>query len=268
MKSNIRFYRNKKIIIIGAASGIGRAIVHQLVDYGAILFVTARSLDKLRVVFGVSTPLSFYELDVQDEQAVKNLFADLHREANGIDLVINLAGYDVFNRFTSVSEDEVSRCLDINVKGLITLTSAALDNLFKTRAGTLVTVCGFVNGRLAMPFFSIDAASRAAAVTLFRSLRWEYSGTDIRFVLFSPPGVNTESEQKERGGIWETNRVRLMDPEVLAGRFLGRLARGHDNIIISGFGERVLAFLDIYFPALAGLVFFRSFTKKTVRMLR
>ncbi len=148
----------------------------------------------------------------------------------------------------------------VNFEATVFLIQQVIETLFENWKGIFVNINGFMAGRLSMPYFSIDAASRACVANLFRSLRREYRATDIRFILFSPSGVNTDTERRERGQIWKKNRIKLAAPDMVAKNFLRKLAGGKNDIILAGPAERLLAFLDLYFPGLADALFFNRFT--------
>lgn len=266
MKDVRKFYENKNILVIGAASGIGEAIVRQLARYTTSLYLTARSRKKLEGIYGKETEFTYLELDLARIDELGKTFMKIKREAR-IDIVINLAGYDVFKRFDTLSDEDIRNDCYTNFEGTVYLIRKVLRTFFNDGHGVLVNINAYVGGRLSMPYFSINAASRAAVANLFRSLRREYAMTDIRFVIFSPSGVGTETEKGERGHIWERNKIKLEKPEIVAEKFLVKLSRGKNEITLAGAGERFLAFLDNYFPGLADILFFKSFFTITSKMV-
>ena len=209
------YYHNKKILIIGAASGIGRSVVNLLGRYGTDLYLSARSKTSLEACYGADSGYTYLEMDLMDSYGTEQILWSLKSRAGAIDIVINLAGHDVFREFRFLEDKEISDTFRVNFEAAAILVKKTADILFEKHGAVFVNINGFVGGKLSMPCFSIDSAVRAAVSNLFRSLRREYGKTGFKFVLFSPSGVNTETESRERGDVWKKSGIKLTEPDIL-----------------------------------------------------
>ena len=121
---------SKKILITGASSGIGRATAVRLADEGHTVFAAARRLDRLtelaRKTAGTVIPV---ELDVRDPDSVRKAVEAVADVApDGLDVLINNAGYALTGPAETLATDAVRAQFETNVIGLFDVTRAFLPN--------------------------------------------------------------------------------------------------------------------------------------------
>jgi short-subunit dehydrogenase len=185
-------YNDKTIWIIGASTGIGKALAQNLNAQGADLILSARSEDGLKKLNdelgGQHTVLP---VDVSDNEALKKAtssFKKLHS-------VVHLAAIYDPTSLNDLTHDTMSKIIDVNLKGTFNVIEATLPILKKQGYGQLA-LCGSVAGYRGLPNGQPYSATKAAVINLAESLRAEEqkNGLDIR--LISPGFVETPMTAK------------------------------------------------------------------------
>lgn len=110
----------KVIILTGASSGIGFQTAEKLAKQGHIVYVAARSLEKMEPLkaFGVR-PL---KLDVTSEASIDEAVGVVVKEEGRVDVLINNAGYGSYGAVEDVSIKEARKQFDVNLFGVALLT--------------------------------------------------------------------------------------------------------------------------------------------------
>ncbi|QIK76127.1 SDR family NAD(P)-dependent oxidoreductase [Nocardioides piscis] len=167
----------RRVLLTGAASGIGRTMTRRLVAEGASVFAVDVDAEGLasttracegpgRVRVGVC--------DVTSESAVARTVGDAIAALDGIDTLVNAA---VIHRATSIEKltvDDLHLLLEVNVVALAMLCREAVAHL--SRGGVIVNVVP----RPAAPLTSADSASRGAVLGFSASLAAELDDWGIR----------------------------------------------------------------------------------------
>ncbi len=189
--------RNQTAFISGASSGIGEACAKQLAILGVNLIITARRMDRLKVLanelssqYGIQcTPI---QLDVQSNEQVEAVFKKLEMDKIEIDILINNAGLALSTE--KIQEGKVSNwdtMIDTNVKGLLYLTRAALPSMIKKNHGHIINI-GSVAGHGCYTSGNVYCATKHAVRAISKSLRMDLFGTAIRVSEIDPGAVETE----------------------------------------------------------------------------
>ena len=118
---------NQKIAVVtGSSSGIGHEISLILARNNFTTYATMRNLQKSSdlksLAEGEKLPLQFVQLDVTDENSIRNAIEKIHNEAGRIDVLVNNAGYALAGAFEDLSIDEIKTQYETNVFGLIRTT--------------------------------------------------------------------------------------------------------------------------------------------------
>jgi short-subunit dehydrogenase len=186
--------KGKHIWIIGASSGIGRALAIEMAHQGAILSLSARNLEALQdLQKTIGAGHSLYPLDVTDHTKLKNAANAQPR----IDSVIFMAGvYEPCSVFES-DINATQNIININLMGAFNTIHAVLPIMRAQKSGQ-IALCGSVAGYRGLPNGQPYSATKAAIINLAETLRLEekQNGIDVR--LISPGFVNTPLTQKNK----------------------------------------------------------------------
>lgn len=184
---------SKTILITGASSGIGRATAVRLAAEGHTVFAAARRLERLeelaRDTAGSVIPV---ELDVCDPDSVRKAVeavADVAPE--GLDVLINNAGYALTGPAETLSTDDVRAQFETNVIGLFDVTRAFLPQMRARRSGRIVNISSLL-GEISVPGSGIYGGTKHAVEALSDALRMELKQFGISVVVVQPSFVGTE----------------------------------------------------------------------------
>jgi NAD(P)-dependent dehydrogenase (short-subunit alcohol dehydrogenase family) len=182
-------YANKTVLVTGGNSGIGLATAVQFAREGARVVITGRdeaTLAQARELIGSNTIA--LQNDQGDIQAAKALAATLQEQGIRLDAVFLNAGVAKFAPFEDINEALWDHTFDVNVKGAY-FTIQALTPLFNR--GAAVILNGSINAHIGMPNSSVYAASKAALISLAKTLSAELVGRGVRVNVVSPGPVST-----------------------------------------------------------------------------
>jgi len=191
---NMLDYHGKRVLISGAASGIGLGLARAFAEQGASLELLDRSGEALaRVVEELQAlaPVSGASLDLGDSAAVA-AYARQRGELP-LDVLINNAGLEYSTPLDAAGADADAHwqaLLDNNVASMLRLTRALLPCL---RAGASVINQASIWGLKGVPGFSAYVASKHAVIGLTRSLAWELGPRRVRVNAVCPGWVGTDS---------------------------------------------------------------------------
>lgn len=181
-----------RVVITGASSGIGHALVRQYAARGATLGLIARRADLLdRLAASLPVPARVYCADVRDAEALHAAAHDFIAASGVPDVVIANAGVSA-GTLTAHREDNpvFEEIIGVNVTGMMLTFQAFLGAMYQRRAGTLVGIAS-VAGFRGLPGAGAYSASKAAAIAYLESLRVELRGSGVAVVTICPGYVAT-----------------------------------------------------------------------------
>ena len=226
-----RSVAGKRVIVTGAASGMGRATAHLFADEGARVAVVdlgaERVLavaDEIRTAHGPDAALDLV-CDVSDHGALKALVATVVERWGGIDVLINNAGVAMI---TSAFQDEESyeanwaTTLDVNLTSHSRLVRLALPYLRQAEGGGRVVNIASTESIVVTAGMTAYAASKAGVVGLTKSLAVELGRHGVTVNCICPGPINTgmtANIDDESKATYAKRRVPLRrygDPEEVA----------------------------------------------------
>ena len=194
----------RRIVVTGAASGIGAAIAELFVAEGAQVAALDRHAEGIRHGAALTA-------DVSDEASVAQAIEHAARAMGGIDGLVNAAGIANGELLSEVSLEDWRRVIDVNLTGSFLVARACYPHLRAVQDSSIVN---FSSGQGLQPFMrrGAYAASKAGVISLSKSLAMEWA--PIRVNTICPGAVDTPMV---RNGY---------DPEVLRTQVGARYALG------------------------------------------
>lgn len=186
--------RTPTALVTGATSGIGEAVAHRLQARGYEVFATGRNpaaLEGLR-----SRGLHARFLDVTDEAAVGRIVEEIHTDYDGVDVLVNNAGFGLTSPLEQAALGDVRVIFETNVIGMLHLSQVVLPYMRARRTGTIVNI-GSIGGRFTTPGAGAYHISKYGVEALSLALRAEVKPFGVRVVLIEPTGVRTNFSERQ-----------------------------------------------------------------------
>lgn len=188
-------FSGRRILVTGAASGMGRAVSLRLLREGGRVLgcdVAADGLaetEKLASAQGTAERLQTAVLDIRDEARVGEVVGGAAGALGGLDVLVNAAGILRAAHTEECSTELWEQLLRVNVTGTFFVIRAALPALLD--GGGVIVNFASTSSFFGHPYMAAYAASKGAVASLTYSLALEYAKKGVRVVGVAPGGVAT-----------------------------------------------------------------------------
>ena len=175
-------------LITGAAGGLGRAMVSELIRGGYRVVLVDRDAAALTAQADeIGTSAFPLQLDITDSAKVDRLLELVPDAFKPIDILINNAGHDIGGRtrFDEGSPDDWADIIQTNLIGLMRVTRAIVPAMVRRNAGHIVNVSS-INAVRIIPDMTAYSASKAGVHMFTETLRGELAETAIRVTELQP----------------------------------------------------------------------------------
>lgn len=219
---------NRRILITGAASGIGAATSQLAADRGAAVAVLDRHrkaaetvAEKIQADGGTAVAV---EADVSDEKGMESAFNTAVESLGGIDGIVNNAGMIVTKPLHETSVQEWDQSMAVNARGVFLGCRLAVEHFLANGGGSIVNTASIsaLVGLAGQPAY---CASKGAVLQLTRQIAADYSNQGIRCNSIGPGSVGTPVLDAYLAG--QSDPVRARD-EIIEAHPIGRLAAPHE----------------------------------------
>jgi NAD(P)-dependent dehydrogenase (short-subunit alcohol dehydrogenase family) len=182
-------FNGKTVLVTGGNSGIGLAAAKAYTNEGARVVITGRDAASLEQAQAELGPAAIVlRNDTASLPAARALADELARRSVSLDAIFINAGVAKFAPFAEVDETLWDASFDVNVKGAYFQLQALLPRL---NDGAAIVINGSINAHIGMPGSSVYAASKAALISLAKTLSAELLPRGIRVNVVSPGPITT-----------------------------------------------------------------------------
>lgn len=183
---------DRAALVTGGSSGIGLAIARLLRDEGYELTLVSRQPEKIEAA-AAELGAAAVAANVADPDECARAVAE-HRERFGrLDVLVNSAGVGIGGLVEDLDLKKLDLQLDINLRGLFLVTQASIPLLRETQ-GWIVNLAS-IAGTLPTPGLATYGATKAAVISLTRSLNAELDAAGVRAIAICPGFVDTPMAQ-------------------------------------------------------------------------
>lgn len=191
----------KKAVIIGASSGIGRALARILASDGYSIGLVARRVNLLSEIGGeLPIPVFVKAIDVSKPVEAMPLLRELIAEMNGVDLFVVSAGTGFINR--DLGWEREQETIDVNVSGFAAVVNVAVEHFQARGLGHIVGISSLaaLRGNGEAPAYN---ASKAFISSYLQGLRHKFSKLKLPIVVTDvQPGFVNTAMAKGDGLFW------------------------------------------------------------------
>lgn len=247
--------QNKRIVLTGAAGGLGLILSHMLIAQGARLCRLVRSPEKDN--FSSEGPgnqdasILTLACDVTQPDDLERIRRHLDQAWGGVDILINLAGVLDFTPFQDQDPDTLHRMIQVNLEAPMQLTRTLLPGMLAQGSGWVVNV-GSMFGSIGFPFFSSYCATKFALRGYSQALRRELVGSGVGVTYVSPRAVRTPFNPPVVHEMAAIGMMHMDEPEPIAQAIVRAVEKERKELYL-GFPENVFARINAVFPALVDM---------------
>ncbi len=181
--------KSKVVLVTGASSGIGKAIAHQLLKEGHIVYGAARRVEKMQDL--VDAGGHALKMDILDEAEVQAVVKEITDKHGKIDVLVNNAGYAIYGSVEETTIEDAKRQFNVNIFGLARLTQLIIPYMREQRSGTIINMSS-VGGKIFTPMGAWYHATKHALEGWSDCLRLELKDFNIDVVIVEPGLISTE----------------------------------------------------------------------------
>lgn len=262
--------RDKVVIVTGASSGIGKALVYELARQGAKIAIASRNIDELlRIEEDLKkqgAQILPVRTDVTKEMACKELIEQTYLHFGRIDVLINNAGISMRALLQDLDTSVLHKVMDVNFWGTVYCTKYALPYLLQTK-GSIVGVIS-IAGFIGLPGRTGYAASKFAVRGFLNTVRIENRRKGLH-VLIAAPGFTASDIRKKaldatghQQGESPRNEAKMMSAEQCASIILKGIRRRKKEIIMTFVEGKLAVFLSKWLPGLVDRLSYSHMAKE------
>lgn len=216
----------KIAVVTGASKGIGRACALRLAKDGMTVVVNyshsdaeaAKTVEEIKAAGGDAVA---YKADVSDLNQVKDMFKFVSETYGRVDVLVNNAGIVRDEYLLMLTQENLDKCLDLNIKGYFYCAQQAALKMFSQKSGVIVNMSS-VSSKMALAGQSVYSATKGAVNSMTQTMAKELARKKIRVNAVCPGFVQTEMvdqlpEDKKKEYLKEVPLGRFADVDEVAG---------------------------------------------------
>jgi NAD(P)-dependent dehydrogenase (short-subunit alcohol dehydrogenase family) len=203
----LRSLRGRRVLITGAASGIGLACAQSAAADGATLLLTDVNDTGLKAAVTAltdagATVAHSEALDITDLEAVQRFAADVHAEGGAVDVIMNVAGISAWGTVSTLEHRQWRAMVEVNLMGPIHIIETFVPTMVEARRGGWLVNVSSAAGLVGLPWHAAYSASKFGIRGVSEVLRFDLRQHGIGVSLVCPGGVATPlTETVEISGI-------------------------------------------------------------------
>ena len=160
----------RTIVITGASGGVAQEMVKLLPNDQLIL--VGRSREKLVKLYSNHAHCEFVELDITNDQSLETFTKELYSKYAQVDVLVNNAGYGIFEEFDKISNDVIHAMFEVNTFALMNLSRLFGERMKQAGHGHIVNIVSTA-GLIASAKSSLYSATKFAGIGFSNALRLE-----------------------------------------------------------------------------------------------
>ncbi|HKR15127.1 MAG TPA: SDR family oxidoreductase [Pyrinomonadaceae bacterium] len=249
VKQSTFAYKGSTALITGASGGLGEAFAELLAERGANLILVSRSEHKLQALArrlerrNVITA-TVMTADLASANEVDQLASNLKNKNIAVDLLINNAGFGVFQRFLETPLELQMEEIDVNVRAVVSLTHALAPAMVAKKTGGVINLSSSA-GFQPLAGANVYAASKSFVLLFSEALAQELVETGVRVLAVCPGPIATGFFADKKPDL---KRNQMDDPKAIVEETLRAFDRGKRVLVPGKLSVRMKALTPRLFP--------------------
>jgi 3-dehydrosphinganine reductase len=213
----MKWYLDKKVVITGGSSGIGKAAAILCAKFGAHVCILGRNESRLKAAANEiqqharkkDQKIFSFSLDVSDREQVKKSVSEIVKQLGGIDLLINSAGITWPGYFHTIPDKVWDSIMQIDYMGTVNMVRGFLPFFQQQKHGSIANIssaCGYMG----LFGYAAYCPAKFAVVGFSECLRQDLLPYNIQISVIYPPDTDTPQ-------LHEENKIKPAETKALAG---------------------------------------------------
>lgn len=178
----------RTVLITGASGGIVQSLIPLLKD--DFLILLGRNAEKIENLYPQHQNKCVFAIDITDSKAVEDLIESIYQDYGEIDVLINNAGYAVYDDFDQFTDEQVRSMFDVNLFALMTMCRLVGKRMKEARSGHIINIVS-MSGKIASTKSSVYSATKFAALGFSDTIRLELAPYNVGVTTVNPGPVAT-----------------------------------------------------------------------------
>lgn len=225
MTSNLAL-KGKKVLVTGGSKGIGKEVVLELLEAGAIVAIASRQLPEnlaeLQEANGFR--VKAYSVDLAEVNDISSKVKEIINDLEGLDILINSAGMAYTAEILDTSLADWQKVINLNLTSVFETIRAVLPTMRSQNSGTIINIAS-IAGKQAFPTWGAYSASKFGLLGLTQALAAEEQVHGIKVMAICPGSVDTP--------LWDTlpsevvanfDRKAMLDAKTVAAMIMTMLS--------------------------------------------
>ncbi len=188
--------KDKRVIVTGAASGIGEAIASRFAEEGArVLVADINEEAAKKTAQKIGSLATGISLDVTNSAQVEFVVNKATELWGGLDIMVNNAGVGVAAKTAETSEEDWQRVIDVCMKGTFLGMKYAIPVMQKQKSGSIINMAS-VASIVGVPDRAAYCAAKGGVMSLTRAAAVDHAGDGLRINCIAPGTVDTPWVQR------------------------------------------------------------------------
>ncbi|NJK35100.1 MAG: SDR family oxidoreductase [Oscillatoriales cyanobacterium SM2_2_1] len=209
----------KRVILTGASSGIGRELARQLAAAGAALALVSRHpraiAEELQAHFPTAV-IGAYPCDLTDLNALPSRWQEMLTDFGGVDILINNAGTAYIGNLAEMPLSQWQHLFDLNLTSVFLACQAVIPSMRSQHQGTILNIAS-IAAKQSFPQWGGYCASKFALLAMAQALGAEERAYGIRVMNLCPGSVDTPLWDKLGDAVPASfDRAAMLQPQTVA----------------------------------------------------
>ena len=240
--------KGKRIVLTGAAGGMGRILAGELHRRGARLALVDANAEAVNGLAGELADSHALIADLASVAGCRSVAERCHELLGGVDILVNLAGINSFAAFEDEPAERIETMMQVNLLAPMWLTNALLPAMLEQKGGHIVNV-GSIFGSIGFAYFTTYSASKFGLRGFSESLRRELADSGIAVSYIAPRAVKTPMNSDAVMRMGEAVKMNMDEPEAVVARIVAAIEAERKDAYF-GFPESLFVRVNGLLPRL------------------